>query len=48
MTREEKLIQRKMSLLELAEVLANVSQACRIGGISRQHFYDIKTAYEQG
>jgi transposase InsO family protein len=48
MTRDEKLIQRKMSLLELAEVLANVSQACRIGGVSRQHFYDIKTAYEQG
>jgi transposase len=49
MTTEQKLIKKKMSLLELAEYLKNVSEACRVMGVSRQHFYDIKTAYhEQG
>ena len=42
MTTQEKLIKRKLSLLELAEYLKNVSQACKINGVSRQHFYDIK------
>jgi hypothetical protein len=46
MTTEAKLIQRKLSLLELAEFLKNVSEACRIHGCSRQHFYDIKQSYE--
>jgi transposase InsO family protein len=45
MTTEQKLIQKKLSLLELAEFLRNVSEACRINGCSRQHFYDIKKAY---
>ena len=44
----EKLINRKLSLLELAEYLSNVSEACRIQGVSRQNFYDIKKAYEEG
>lgn len=48
MTTQEKLIRNKMSLLELAEYLKNVSEACRVMGVSRQHFYDIKTAYENG
>jgi transposase InsO family protein len=47
MTTQEKLIRRKQSLLELAEYLKNVSQACKIHGVSRQHFYDIKMAYEE-
>ena len=47
MTTQEKLIRRKQSLLELAEYLQNVSQACKIHGVSRQHFYDIRTAYEE-
>ncbi len=47
MTTQEKLIRRKQSLLELAEYLRNISQACKIHGVSRQHFYDIKTAYEE-
>jgi transposase InsO family protein len=47
MTTEEKLIRNKLSLIELAEYLQNVSQACKINGVSRQHFYDIKKAYEQ-
>jgi len=46
-TTQDKLIKRKLSLLELAEFLQNISQACRINGCSRQHFYDIKKAYEE-
>jgi len=47
MTTQEKLIRKKQSLIELAEYLQNVSQACRINGVSRQHFYDIKKVYEE-
>lgn len=47
MTTQEKLVNRKLSILELAEYLKNVSQACKINGVSRQHFYDIKKAYEE-
>jgi transposase InsO family protein len=47
MTTQEKLIKRKLSIIELAEYLKNVSQACKINGVSRQHFYDIKKAYEE-
>ena len=47
MTTQEKLVNRKLSLLELAEFLKNVSQACKINGVSRQHFYDIKKAYDE-
>ena len=46
MTTQQKLIQKKLTLLELEEYLQNVSEACRVSGCSRQHFYDIKTAYE--
>ena len=46
MTTEQKLIRKKLSLLELADFLKNVSKACQINGCSRQHFYDIKKAYE--
>ena len=47
MTTQEKLIRNKLSLIELAEYLQNVSQACRINGVSRQHFYDIKKVYAE-
>jgi transposase InsO family protein len=47
MTTQEKIVRSKLSILELAEYLKNVSEACRINGVSRQHFYDIKKAYEQ-
>ena len=47
MTTQEKLIRRKQSLLELAEYLQNISQACKVNGVSRQHFYDIKKTYEE-
>ena len=47
MTTQEKLNRNKLSLLELAEYLKNVSDACKINGVSRQHFYDIKKAYDE-
>ena len=47
MTTEEKLIRKKLSLIDLAEYLQNVSQACKINGVSRQHFYDIKKAFDE-
>jgi hypothetical protein len=43
-----KAVRSKMSLLELAEYLRNVSEACRVMGVSRQHFYDLKRAYDEG
>ncbi len=46
MTTQQKLVQKKQTLLELGEYLQNVSEARRISGCSRQHVYDIKTAYE--
>jgi transposase InsO family protein len=47
MTTQDKLIKKKLSILELAEFLKNVSEACRINGCSRQHFYDIRQAYQE-
>jgi len=48
MTTQEKLIKNKLGLLELAAYLKNVSRACRVMGYSRDTFYRIKRAYEQG
>jgi len=42
MTANEKVARSKMSLLELAEYLKNVSGACRVMGVPRQHFCDIQ------
>ncbi len=47
MTTQEKPVNRKLSISELAEFIKNVSQACRINGVSRQHFYGIKKAYDE-
>ena len=38
----EKIARRKLSLLQLAQELGNVSKACRILGYSPQHFYEIR------
>lgn len=48
MTTVEKIVKAKMNLMDLAEYLQNVSEACRVTGVSRQHFYDIKRAYAEG
>jgi hypothetical protein len=39
--------QSKIAKLKLAETLGNVSEACRIGGISRSQFYKYKARYDK-
>ena len=44
----EKIIRHKVGLLNLAEELGNVSQACRVMGLSRDTFYRYKDAVDSG
>lgn len=44
MTQQQYLIRRKLNLVELAQTLGNISEACRKLNVSRQHFYDVKKA----
>ena len=46
MTTNEKVARRKLSLLELAQELGNVSKACKIIGYSRQQFYEIRRNFQ--
>ena len=48
MTTEEKLVKNKLGLLELANYLKNVSEACRVMGYRRDTFYRVRRAYEEG
>ena len=41
-------IKRKLSLLQLAEELGNVSKACRIMGYHRDTFYEVRRAFQVG
>lgn len=42
-----KVAQQKLKVLELAEVLGNVTEACRQQGISRTSFYEYKRRFEE-
>ena len=46
MTTKNKVARRKLSLLELAAELNNVSRACKVMGYSRQQFYEIRRNYQ--
>jgi len=41
------LIKRKLNILELGATLGSISEACRKLGVSRRHYYDIKSAIEE-
>jgi transposase InsO family protein len=46
MTTDKKIARRKLSLLELAGELQNVSRACKVMGYSRQQFYEIRRNFQ--
>lgn len=45
MTTQDKLIRNKMGMLRLAQKLGNISKTCRILGVSRQHYYDVRRQF---
>lgn len=47
MTAKKKIAQKRVTLLQLAERLGNVSQACRHHGVSRSQFYEYKRAFQE-
>ena len=44
----ERIIKHKVGLLNLADELGNVAQACKMMGVSRDTFYRYKEAVEDG
>jgi hypothetical protein len=47
MTAKKKLAQKRLTLLQVAERLRNVSEACRRHGVSRSQFYEYKRAFQE-
>lgn len=47
MTAEKKIAQKRLTLLQLAEKLRNVSEACRRNQVSRTQFYEYKRAFQE-
>lgn len=46
MTTDKRIARQKLSLLELASQMANVSKACKALGYSRQQFYEIRRNFQ--
>lgn len=47
MTAKQKLAQKRLTLLQVAEKLGNVSKACRLHGVSRSQFYEYKRSFQE-
>ena len=47
MTAKKKIAQKRLTLLQLAEQLRNVSEACRHHRVSRSQFYEYKRAFQE-
>jgi len=45
--KDQRLIDAKISLLQLAEELGNIQKVCKVAKIARSSFYEIKRAYEK-
>ncbi len=43
---KDKVARRRLSLLQLAQELGNVSKACKIVGYSRQQFYEVRRNFQ--
>lgn len=46
MNPETKMIRQRLNVLELAEALGNISEACRQRGVSRTQFYEYKRRFQ--
>ncbi len=47
MTAEKKIAQKRLTLLQVAERIRNVSDACRRHSVSRSQFYEYKRAFQE-